>query len=158
MLSFICHLQISFLRVWKQLCVHKQADTTTKILAAFALICLWCHLFPLSHLWLADCYSICSVSWLVLLAQGGGLSEALWIMDGCPDNPCNVDSLSESNMAVRWQCSLKWRTWWLRDNAPHILYSHQKAAFVMFLINCHYIFWQTLEKIELWNNSDCRIQ
>lgn len=41
-------------------------------------------------------------------------------MAGCPDNPCNVDSLSESNMAVLWQCSLKWRTWWYKEeNVPY---------------------------------------
>lgn len=90
--------------------IHEQADTANQMLTAFALICLWCHLFALSHLWLADWLSICSVSWLVLLAQGGGLSKALWIMTGCPDNPCNVDSVLESNMAVLWQRSLKWRT------------------------------------------------
>lgn len=87
---------------------NTQADTTTRKLAASALICLWCHLFPLAHLWLADWLSIYSVSWLVLLAQGGGLSEALWIMAGCPDNPCNVDFSSEDSTAASWQCSLRW--------------------------------------------------
>lgn len=117
MFRFICLHSPSFRNKWLR--VHKQAETTTRELAAFALICLWCHLFPLSHLWLADWHSICSVSWLVLLAQGGGLSEALWIMAGCPDNPCNVDSLSESNMAVLWQCSLKWGAWWFQEDSVH---------------------------------------
>lgn len=75
-----------------------QDDTTTIKLTACALICLWCHLFLLARLWLADGHSICSVSWLALLAQGGGLSEALQIMAGCPDNP--VMSISECVMAA----------------------------------------------------------
>ena len=115
-------------------CVDERADTATDILAAFALICLWCHLFPPSHLWLADCSSICSVSWLGLLAQGGGLSEALWIMAGCPDNPCNVDSLPESNMAVH-------------SNGEHDHYK-RSVSFIITLVTAHGGFWSFWNKLQ----------
>lgn len=60
--------------------------------------------------WLAGSASA-QISRLVLLAGGGDLYQALWITAGCRDNPCNVDSsLKTNNMAVLWQCSLKWRT------------------------------------------------
>lgn len=65
-----------------------RSDTATQTFSACTLICLWCHLLPVSHLWLAACGSTCKGSRLGLQ---GGLSEAPWFGAGCPDNPCDVD-------------------------------------------------------------------
>lgn len=96
---------------WEQSCEEKktQSVTTTKTPAAFALICLWCHLFPLSHLWLADCHSICSVSWLVLFSSRWRLVCESWLV------VLTTRVMSMLYMAVVWGSVLR------GDNDNHVI-------------------------------------